>query len=113
MVKQCEYGKFCRMTQNNKYGEIKAIFKEALKYFELSSEKGDAEAQYYLGQFIENGYVKPYYGYRLIVDKRKPTDFEEGLQLIEQSCRKGNMSGINTYGYIVEFGIYQNTTIIR
>ena len=117
-------------AKKNRYGEITSDFKEAFKYFNMSSQKGDPEAMFYYGRFLEFGnghnqidskeaaklYKKSYengslsgcafYGYSLIDEKFGGELNEiEGLKLIKYSCDHNNPTGLNCYGYLNDLGI--------
>lgn len=124
------YAKMCMKHKSNQYGEITPDFKEAYKYFNMSSQKGDPQGMYCLGTFLENGhgqtqinnkeaaklYKKSYdkgdlagcalYGYTLIEEKfGNPLNEIEGVKLIKYSCDCNNSVGINSYGYLVNLGL--------
>ena len=124
------YGDICTKHKSNQYGEIKPDFKEAFKYFKMSSQKGDPEGMFHYATFLENGYAqniinckeaaklykKSYekgdlngcalYGYTLI-DKKFGCELNEieGVRLIKYSCDCNCPIGINSYGYLVGVGL--------
>ena len=124
-----KYAKFCMKKKSCKFGQIERDFGEAFKYFKIAAEKGDKEAMFRYGEFLEKGvpqipidiiaaknwYKKSYegedlggyaeYGYTLISSKYGKTDEPEGYRLIKYSADHENPMGMLVYGHIIQSGM--------
>lgn len=122
------YATICEKEKTNKHGSITRDFKEAFKYFKLSTDCGNIEAMAMYGIYFKHGlgvvkidnekavrYFKmasnmgsltgsELYGGMLIDGKGVSKNEKEGLRLVKFACDRGNSQGMVGYGYSLYYG---------
>lgn len=123
-----KYGEICMKEKKNRYGEIKADFKKALKYFKLAADHDDPDGLALYGYFLENGYgglipnvkeaIEFYrksaengsfigcakYGICFVDSKYGINNKTEGLKLIKNSVDHQNKYGYSAYSVALHQG---------
>jgi TPR repeat protein len=73
------------------YYHIKKNYKEALKWFRISAEQGDADAQFTLGTLYDK-------------DKNYPQDYKEAVKWYTKAAEQGNESARSSLGVMYATG---------
>lgn len=124
-----QYGLICKKNKKNKYGEIQSNIKEAFKYLQMSSKKGDPEGMIYYADFIADGlggaeknlkeaqklYKNSYekgcldgcaaYGETLISERFENLNIAEGLRLIKYAFENGSLIGLCAVANYYRYGL--------